>query len=599
MNQMTGTLQGTFQNSAHSARYGTLVPALQTLVLLVLFACFPAQSAFAQFSQPANLSGEAEFLPIEEAYQTLPFSNQASLQLEWRISPGYYLYQERFRLLARQQGKTVTLQPTWPKGKHKYDDYFERELEVFYNGVNLDLPNSGLDLSQDFSLHLQSQGCADAGLCYPPRDQQFNYSAETQTFTEQAPTVITETSAPTQATDLPSSDTSWLVAILLAMLGGSVLNLMPCVFPVLSIKALSLASSGEDGAHRKLHGWAYTAGVVLSFVAIASALLIVKAGGEAVGWGFQLQSPLLILALVYLFFVLGMALLGAVEIGTGLANVGGNLANAGGLKGSFFTGTLATLVASPCTAPFMGTALGYAMTQPPAASLSVFAALGFGMALPFLALCYVPHLHKWLPKPGAWMETFKEVLAFPLFLTAIWLLWVLGRQTSTDELVMALCGLLALGFALWLWRFKNWFAKLCLLGAIALAVILPLNSKDTSTDHWDAYDKSQWQQRRQQGQPIFVNVTADWCLTCLANEKLVFSQQSVQIEIADADLMLIKADWTKYNPEITALLAQYQRNGVPLYLMFPADPEAKPEILPQLLTPDLFVEALKRATKGN
>ena len=595
-------MTGLHQNSVHSARYGTLVPAFSILSTFILVALLSAQNAFAQFNGATNLTGEAEFLPIEEAYQTLPFSNESGLQIEWRISPGYYLYKERFKLVARQQGKTLQLKPTWPKGKHKYDEYFEKELEVFYNAINLDFTDSPLDVTQDFSLHLQSQGCADAGLCYPPRDQQFSFSADTNTFTEQDPTPIAATAAGASATPTmttPSSDTSWIVAILLAMLGGSVLNLMPCVFPVLSIKALSLAASGEDGAHRKLHGWAYTAGVVLSFVAIAGALLIVRAGGEAVGWGFQLQSPLLILALVYLFFILGMALLGLLEIGTSLANVGGNLASAGGLKGSFFTGGLATLVASPCTAPFMGTALGYAMTQPPAASLSIFAALGFGMALPFLALCYVPHLHKWLPKPGAWMETFKEILAFPLFLTAIWLLWVLGRQTSTDQLVMTLCGLLALSFALWLWQFKNWFAKLCVIGAIALALLLPLSHKETASDHWTTYDSSEWQQLRQQGQPIFVNVTADWCLTCLANEKLVFSQQSVQIDIADADLLLVKADWTKYNPDITALLAQYQRNGVPLYLMFPADPEAKPEILPQLLSPDLFTEALNRAVTSN
>ncbi|UTA47588.1 protein-disulfide reductase DsbD [Simiduia sp. 21SJ11W-1] len=572
------------------------VPSIGALLLLALVLC---QNAFGQFANTSGLSQTAEFLPVEEAYQSLPEVTAEGLAVQWRISPGYYLYQERFKIAVEQNGERRALSASWPAGKRKYDDYFERELEVFYNQVGVSLPEAALDTRQDFTLHLESQGCADLGLCYPPRNQRFAYDAPSQTFTELEPLPPQAASAPAaSSTELAAPNTSWLVAVLLAMVGGAILNLMPCVFPVLSIKALSLANSGEDASHRRLHGWAYTAGVVLSFVAIAGALLLVRAGGEAVGWGFQLQSPALVLGLVYLFFILAMALLGMLELGANLSNIGSGLAAKGGLKGSFFTGTLATLVASPCTAPFMGTALGYAMTQPAAASLSVFAALGLGMALPFLALTYLPNLHRWLPKPGAWMETFKEVLAFPLLLTGIWLLWVLGRQTSVDQLTLALCGLLSLGFGLWAWRRGGTFARLVAVAAVALALYLPSSlSSDEQDGGWEPYSAASWETLRARGQPVFVNVTADWCLTCLANEKLVFSKRDTQIEIADADLLLVKADWTKYNPEITALLARYQRNGVPLYLMFPADPNAEPEILPQILTPDIFMGALARATE--
>ncbi|MBB3169514.1 protein-disulfide reductase DsbD family protein [Simiduia aestuariiviva] len=583
----------TAKNRAQCAPTATVLPSLRYLILLGLILC---QSALAQFSTANNLDQSPEFLPVEEAYQSLPEMTPNGLNIQWQISPGYYLYQERFKIAVELGGQRKDYSPSWPAGKRKYDDYFERELEVYYQQVNIQLPATATPEGQDFILHLESQGCADLGLCYPPRNQRFSFDASSNSFTELPP----QLPGPQNLTDLPvadvpTTDTSWLLAVVLAMLGGAILNLMPCVFPVLSIKALSLANSGEDASHRRQHGWAYTAGVVLSFVAIAAALLLVRAGGEAVGWGFQLQSPALVLGLVYLFFILGMALLGVLELGSGLSNVGGKLAAKGGLKGSFFTGMLATLVASPCTAPFMGTALGYAMTQPALASLSVFAALGLGMALPFLALTYVPNLHRWLPKPGAWMETFKELLAFPLLLTAIWLLWVLGRQTGADHLALALCGLLSLGFSLWLWRKRGTVNRLIALAAVALAIYLPANVQEQQDDGWQPYQASSWQSVRAQGRPVFVNVTADWCLTCLANEKLVFSQREVQIEIADADLQLIKADWTRYNPEITQLLAQYQRNGVPLYLMFPANPEADPEVLPQILTPDSFTDALERA----
>ncbi|WP_244431071.1 protein-disulfide reductase DsbD family protein [Simiduia agarivorans] len=591
---MLALITRTIHRGAQCAKSHPLAPVSILLTLLLTLAMAPAQ---AQFTTD-GLGSEPEFLPVEEAYQAVPLVTGQQLSLEWRISPGYYLYRERFNLQAAQGGQTIPLSTQWPAGKHKYDEYFEKELEVYYSGVMLELAGA-LDLTQDFELLTQSQGCADAGLCYPPRNQRFLFDASTGQFTEVAVQLpVAAESAPAASIPTPAPEGSWAFALLAALLGGAILNLMPCVFPVLSIKALSLAASGEDARHRQMHGWAYTLGVVLSFVAIAAALLLVRAGGEAVGWGFQLQTPGLILALVYLFFILGLALLGAIEIGSGLANLGSGLASKGGLKGSFFTGGLATLVASPCTAPFMGTALGYAMTQPAYVSLTVFAALGTGMALPFLALCYLPNLHQWLPKPGAWMETFKEILAFPLLLTAIWLLWVLGRQTSTDQLALALCGLVALGFALWAWKRRHWLGRAFAVAAVASAVILPLADAD-SPDIWTAYDKDSFSQLRQSGQPLFVNVTADWCLTCLANEKLVFSQQDVMIEVADADLLLVKADWTKYNADITALLAQYQRNGVPLYLMFPADPAAKPEILPQLLTPEIFTDALYRAIETN
>ena len=409
---------------------------------------------------------------------------------------------------------------------------------------------------------------------------------------------------PIENTPTPSTS-FWLIG-LLAFAGGLLLNLMPCVLPVLSLKALSLVQHGQSHqSQQRMHGLAYTVGVVLSFVLIAAVLLALRAGGEQIGWGFQLQSPLFIALLIYLLFALGLSLSGLFNVGSSWMGFGDSLSQKSGYTGSFFTGVLAVLVASPCTAPFMGTALGYAITQSAAEALSVFAMLGLGMALPFLLLSFVPGWLRFLPKPGAWMETFKQLMAFPLYATALWLLWVLGRQVGVNGMTAALGGLILLALALWLissqtrlWR-KIAFviALLSSFAMLALPVFSPTgNTSEAVSDsatgglNIEAYTPKRLQALRNEQKPVFVNLTADWCITCLVNEQVALNQPEVQQAFEQNNVTYLKGDWTNRDSAITRLLSEHDRSGVPLYLFYAAGKQA--EILPQILTPSLVINAL-------
>ena len=399
--------------------------------------------------------------------------------------------------------------------------------------------------------------------------------------------------------------TLWL-ALGFALLGGLILNLMPCVFPVLSIKAISVLENRRgDPVAERLHALSYAGGAVLSCVAVVLAILLLRQGGQQLGWGFQLQAPAFVAFLAYVMLALGLSLSGLVQFGTRLMGVGQELVEQGGYTGSFFTGVLAVVVASPCTAPFMGTALGFALTQPVHVAVVVFAALGVGLALPFLLLGFFPALGAWLPKPGHWMETFKQVMAFPLYLTVVWLLWVLGRQTSVDAVAIAMCGLVALAFALWLWSeparrpVRHGLAVLTALAALGLlahpalttsAVRSPAALAAATADASEAYSDARLAELRAQGRIVFVNFTADWCITCKVNEKVVFGSANVKRALAEHNVAWLTADWTTPDPAITEALARFGRSGVPLYLLYP--PEGEPEILPQILTPDTMIEAI-------
>jgi thiol:disulfide interchange protein len=386
--------------------------------------------------------------------------------------------------------------------------------------------------------------------------------------------------------------------LLSALLGGLLLNPMPCVFPVLSLKALSLAQGGGKGRRvQALHGLSYTLGVLLSFALVAALLLGLRAGGAAIGWGFQLQSPGFVGLLALLLFALGLSLSGLGHFGSGLMGAGERLTQGGGYRASFFTGVLAAAVASPCTAPFMGTALGVAVLLPPALALTVFLALGLGMALPFLLLSLVPRLGRRLPRPGPWMETFKQALAFPLYLTVIWLLWVLGRQAGVDALALALVGLLCLGLALWLfdrpagvhsaWRRG---AAWSLLGLALLSLYLPGRAPPADALEPRPFSERTLAELRAQGVPVFVNMTADWCITCLANERVALNTAAVRQAFERRGVVYLKGDWTRRDPAITQYLARYGRNGVPLYVLYAPGQEGR--VWPQLLTPALALEAL-------
>lgn len=393
--------------------------------------------------------------------------------------------------------------------------------------------------------------------------------------------------------------------LLFAMLGGLILNLMPCVFPMLSLKAISvLEGRGKVPRVQRGHALAYTGGVMITFAGLAGLLLILRSTGEAVGWGFQLQQPVFVAGLAYLFFAMGLSMSGVVNFGTRLMGIGQSLTTDSGYRGSFFTGVLAVAVASPCTAPFMGTALGYALGQPAIIALSVFLALGFGLALPFLLIGYFPKLGNFLPRPGAWMETFKQVMAFPLYLTVVGLLWVLGGLTDRDGMTIALIGMTLIALALWLWHRDGWFANIVKGISVILAIALltapqirlrpAASSADTSTastaEH-QPWSEAKVAELRAQGRTVFVNFTADWCITCKVNERVALASTAVASAFASDNVVWLEGDWTRNDPAITQVLTQFGRSGVPLYLVYKHGGDA--QVLPQILTPGIVVDALK------
>lgn len=560
---------------------------LTTLLLITtLFQPALGDDFFGQPKASGNLGFlpvNDEFLPVTDAFQLQATLKGQQLILHWDIATHYYLYEERFRLRNDQQ---LPLAPQFQEGITKYDEFFEKDMTVFYHSATLivDLPTHNAPLH----LQVESQGCADAGLCYPPHTDYLKIDTATGTVivTDTAPPNEAAVATPPAATDTPL----WLPhALLLALLGGIVLNLMPCVFPVLSIKVMSLTQA--DPQRLASHGWSYTAGVLLSFLALAGVLLAARAGGEAIGWGFQLQSPLLVTALIYLFVVMALALAGNIQIGQHWMGAGESLTSKHGLQGSFFTGVLAAVVASPCTAPFMGAALGFALTQPTSIGLLVFAALGLGMALPLLLLCYAPSLTRYLPKPGSWMETFKELLAFPLYLTAIWLLWVLGRQSGINAVAAACIGVLLIAFGFWLLGKRRHGKRHLALWVLVMlswvgSALIPLKAQpdNSSNPLWQPWSEQQLESLRAEGKPVFVNMTADWCLTCLANERLVLSSRDIEDTFTQLGAVGLKGDWTNTDPAITAFLQTYGRSGVPLYVWFPAGHQGAGIVLPQLLT---------------
>ncbi|MBT3071870.1 thioredoxin family protein [Rhodomicrobium sp. Az07] len=399
------------------------------------------------------------------------------------------------------------------------------------------------------------------------------------------------------------------LAILFAFIGGAMLNLMPCVFPVLAIKALGFAKKSEGGHVQQ--GFAYLGGVLVCFAALAALLAVLREGSAAFGWGFQFQSPAFVLALAILFFVMGLSLSGVVSFGGGLMNAGDALARKPGNAGYFFTGVLAAVAATPCTAPFMGAAIGYALTQPTAVLAAVMLGLGLGFAAPVVLLSLSPGLQRVLPKPGAWMETLKQVLAFPLYATAAWLVWVLSIQTGSDGVMAAALAFVAVGFAAWL-AGKTAYAPLRtklvapVLGVAAFAVSLSLaetagsvNMAATSEKaalSGETFTKARLDGLVADGKPVFVNLTAAWCITCKVNERVALKSDAVADAFAKRGIIYLVGDWTSRNPEITDLLQKFGRAGVPLYLFYPGGGQ-EPRVLPQILTVGLVLDETKTKAK--
>lgn len=374
----------------------------------------------------------------------------------------------------------------------------------------------------------------------------------------------------------------WLV--LMALGGGVVLNLMPCVFPVLSIKLFGLA---QAGSHPLREGLLYSAGVMATFAALGGLFLALRAGGAAIGWGFQLQSPLVVLALILLFWALALSFMGFFEFGHRLMNLAGR---AGG-GSAFVTGMLAVFVAAPCTGPFMGVALGAAATLPAASAMAIFLGLGAGLALPFLWLAASPGLAARLPRPGPWMEQLRQLLAFPLFATVLWLLWVLDRLVGGEAWLTAALSLLAVAFALWLTRFRRPIltaAAWLLILLVAGGAVHQLNRAETrhplvEEGLWRTYSAATLAEARQRGQAVFIDFTAAWCITCQVNKTLVLDTTAANNLLDEHNVLRLRADWTAQDEHITAALAELGRNSVPVYVFYPAD-RGSPQILPQILT---------------
>jgi thiol:disulfide interchange protein DsbD len=389
--------------------------------------------------------------------------------------------------------------------------------------------------------------------------------------------------------NLPSS--IW-VALLGAFLGGMILNLMPCVFPVLAIKVVGFARHGTQPHRQRVGGLAYSAGVVLSFVALGALMLVLRSAGEQLGWGFQLQSPAVVAALAVLFTVIGLNLAGLFEFGQFVPSSVAMLEVKNPSVDAFLSGVLAVVIASPCTAPFMGASLGLALSLPPLQALLIFAAIGVGMALPYLAASWSPALASKLPRPGAWMDTFRRAMAFPMFATVVWLVWVLGQQSGIDGAAALLALLLGLTLVIWAMGLHGrsrtvmitisiaCFALLT--GTIGQNVIKTAENGTPSTGLWQAWAPGKVDQLLATGTPVFVDFTAAWCVTCQYNKKTTLASAELLADFAARKVTLLRADWTRRDPAITAALAQLGRNGVPVYVLYQAG--RAPVVLSEILS---------------
>ena len=397
-----------------------------------------------------------------------------------------------------------------------------------------------------------------------------------------------------------------VITVIFAFIGGLILNAMPCVFPILSIKILNFVEQSEGSKEKMIqHGLSFSAGVLVTFLSIAGLLLLLKSGGESIGWGYQLQSPLMVTILIYLFVAIGITFMSNLVLGGQLAQLGNINQGYGDITSSFLTGVLAVIVASPCTAPFMGSAVGIALLQPGFITIAIFVSLGLGFAAPYLLLSFYPSLLKVLPKPGAWMETLKQFMAFPMWGSALWLTWVLSGQVQTDSVLMVLLGALFIALGLWILeknQSSDGFAKWMSLSSVTILLgaalwLAPTDyeniEQDTSSD-LNSYSPELLDSLLAENKPVFLNFTADWCITCKVNEAIVLNQVSIKNALESKGIVYLKADWTRKDETIANKLADYGRTGVPLYLLYSS--EGIPVILPELLTEDMllsYIETIK------
>jgi thiol:disulfide interchange protein DsbD len=598
-----------------------------------------------------QLPGQAA-LPEAQAFAVDAIADGGNrIRVRMTPAPGYYVYRDRSSFVLEGDPGLQAQPPRWPEGTRHHDEHFG-EVVVFFDAVDAVVPvrRSHPDPAQ-VTLVANFQGCQADGICYPPMTRRLVVDlpagkvdaavvapggertpasadpgaaeaapvaaagvAAGGTATADAAETIATTATPdasagnAQRTAAPPQPQAPGLAgiLLLALLGGLLLNLMPCVLPILSLKALGLAQSGESRERARRHALWYTAGVLVAFAAVGALVVALRAAGQAAGWGFQLQQPWFVAALAYLMFAVGLSLSGVFTLGGGLGGFGGGglAAPRSGPAGDFMTGVLACVVASPCIAPFMGPALAYAFAAPAAAGMLVFLVLGLGLALPFLLIGFVPGLARRLPRPGAWMETLKQLLAFPMYLTAVWLLWILGRQRGADAIALVLAGAALLALALWGFERSRWRGpRSAQVLAVALGVValLPVwgvtriapPAAPTQAEGVLAYSPETLDRLRGEGRVVFVNMTADWCVTCKANERNVLSGEAFAAALRRTDAVYLRGDWTNTDPQISRFLEAHNAVGVPLYVVY--GPGAPPAVLPPVLTDAIVEDALQRA----
>lgn len=609
-----------------------------------------------------NLLGSAQPLPPEQAFRMEAIADGGH-RLLLRATParGYYLYRDKISLRLESAPGISLGKPAFPAARDHHDEHFGA-VKVYFDEAEIPIPlqRSGAGTqAQQVTLHVGWQGCQQDGICYEPMRKSFRLSLPVLDAAKQTPapavatpaapagsdenpqpadTAVTQTDADDTegiTADAASSDTNpvtasasstlvaqgsqrrpigLLAALLLALAGGLILNLMPCVLPVLSLKALALAQSGESPAHARRHAIWYTLGVLSAFALLGGIVLALRQSllANGMSWGFQLQTPWVVAVLALVVFAFGLSLSGLWYAQLAAPRTGVTLSQKSGHSGDFFTGVLAVVLATPCTAPFMGAALAYAFLAPGAIAMLVFLMLGLGLALPFLLIGFIPALARFLPKPGAWMETMKQLLAFPMYATSAWLVWVLVQQRGADAFGLWALAAIALTLTLWAWTRARTMGQRGLL-ALALPALLaslwalhgihglPVPREQTAQDSSAAtgrvsYSPERLASLRGEGRAVFVNITADWCVTCKANERAVFAREAFQQALTETGVVYMVGDHTDVDPQISAFLREHGAVGLPLYVVYPAS-GAAPQILPVVLTPDIARQALLDAVK--
>ena len=585
-----------------------------------------ATSAFAQSTSPGG-----GLLPVTQAFALKPtIAKPGTIALHFDIAPHYYLYRGRIHAKILTPGITAGALQT-PAGIKEHDPYLG-DVEIYHDAVEASLPYSAAGaMPATLKVAVTYQGCheVEPKICYPPNTETFtlptsgggpvgatgggnaiNGGAPRDSVTA---SLAAASAAPTSAAPesgaqtANQANTGLAFALLLAFVGGLILNLMPCVLPVLAIKAVGVLESGESRQRARVGALAYAAGVIVTFLVIGLAILGLRGAGHAIGWGTQLQQPLIVAVLACVLFAVGLSMSGVAQFGSRLGNVGESLTRGGGAAGHFFTGVLAVVVASPCTAPFMGVALAYAFVAPASHELLVMLLLGIGLALPLTLIGLVPALARLLPKPGRWMETLKQILAFPMYLSAVWLVWVLAHQRGADAVALVLVAMVLLAAAFW-WharggptrRVGHVFTLVLALAGLAslytVARVAPPVRAATSDGSSVAFSPAKLQSLRDMGTPVFVDIGADWCVTCKANEYAVLNTQGFHDLLAQTGAVYMKGDWTDVDPEIGAYLKQFHSPGVPLYVVYPRGGGAG-QVLPTVLTASLVRNALVHADR--